>query len=145
MTSPYPTRPWAATALKAHDFNHDWDSYVTTKVKSLRAIALSGLRTFSEGGYSIPFATGFIELMGMRAGARKTVLQIGFTASPEIAAPSFVLLEAAAIGTLTFPSSCFGSILQFANCPTAHFRIGGDGSGNAIATEPTLLQTSFSD
>ncbi|WP_313076642.1 hypothetical protein [Melaminivora sp.] len=135
------SRPWAKTVMKAQDFSHDWDSYVTIKVKSVRAIALSGLHDFSEGDLRIAQATGFIELLGARAGALRTALQIGFSLAKELPPPGFALYDTLAVGTLVLPASCFGSIVQFANCPTAHFRIGGDGSCNAIATEAPLLQS----
>lgn len=134
------SRPWAKNVMKAQDFSHDWDRYVTIKVKSVRALALSGLHHFSEEHYSVPQATGFIELIGTRAGALHTSLKIGFSLADELAAPSFALYDTLALGTLTLPANCFGAILQFAHCPTAHFRIGGDGSANALATEAPLLQ-----
>ena len=49
MISPQPTRPWGKSILKAQDFTHDWENYVTIKVKSVRAVALSGLHDFSQG------------------------------------------------------------------------------------------------
>lgn len=134
------SRPWAKNVMKAQDFSHDWDRYVTIKVKSVRALALSGLHDFSEEHYSVPQATGFIELLGTRAGTLHTALKIGFTLRRELALPTFALYDTLALGTLTLPADCFGALLQFANCPTAHFRIGGDGSANALATEAPLLQ-----
>ena len=77
----------------------------------------------------MPQATGFIELLGTRAGTLHTALKIGFTLRRELAPPTFALYDTLALGTLTLPADCFGALLQFANCPTAHFRIGGDGSG----------------
>ncbi len=141
MTSPSSTRPWAKTVMKAQDFSHDWDNYVTIKVKSIRAVALSGLHTFTEDNYSVPQAVGFIELLGSRAGALRTALRIGFSKESDLPPPSFELYESIALGTLTLPADCFSAILQFINCPSAHFRIGGDGSLNAVATEAPLLQS----
>ncbi|PWW47725.1 hypothetical protein [Melaminivora alkalimesophila] len=135
------TRPWAKTAMKAQDFSHDWESYVTIKVKSVRAIALSGLHDFAEGDFHVPMATGFIELVGARAGALRTALQIGFSPAAELPPPGFELYESLALGTLVLPAACFGSIVQLVHSPTAHFRIGGDGRHNAIATEAPLLQS----
>ena len=140
MISPQPTRPWGKSILKPQDFTHDWENYVTIKVKSVRAVALSGLHDFSQGAYTVAQATGFIELLGSRAGPLRTLLQIGFTNASKLPDPGFGLYESIAIGTLTLPASCFGSILQLVNSPTAHFRIGGDGRENAIATESPLLQ-----
>ncbi len=137
------SRPWSKNVLKAQDFTHDWDQYVTIKVKSIRALALAGLHTFTGEQYSVPQATGFIELLGARAGTLHTSLQIGFSLAAELAPPSFALYENLAVGTLTLPAQCFAAMLQFANCPTAHFRIGGDGSANALATEAPLLQHGF--
>jgi len=140
MISPQTTRPWGKSTLKPQDFSHDWENYVTIKVKSVRAVALSGLHAFSQGSYSVAQATGFIELLGSRAGPLRTLLQIGFTNAAELPPPGFGLYESIAIGTLTLPASCFGSVLQLVNNPAAHFRIGGDGRENAIATEAPLLQ-----
>ncbi len=134
------SRPWSKTVMKAQDFSHDWDRYVTIKVKSVRALALTGLHSFEDEHYSVERAVGFIELLGARAGTLHTCLKIGFSLARDLPAPSFALYETLALGTLTLPADCFGSILQFANCPTAHFRIGGDGSANALATEAPLLQ-----
>ncbi|SDM22453.1 hypothetical protein SAMN05428957_103268 [Oryzisolibacter propanilivorax] len=134
------SRPWAKTVMKAQDFTHDWDQYVTIKVKSMRAMALSGLHTFEDEHYSVAQATGFIELLGTRAGTLHTALKIGFSLARELPPPTFALYDTLALGTLTLPADCFSAMLQFANCPTAHFRIGGDGSANALATEAPLLQ-----
>lgn len=140
LITPQNSRPWAKNVLKAQDFSHDWDRYVTIKVKSVRALALPGVHDFSEEHYSVPQATGFIELIGTRAGPLHTSLKIGFSLAEQLAPASFALYDTLALGTLTLPASCFGAILQFAHCPTAHFRIGGDGSANALATEAPLLQ-----
>lgn len=141
MTTPSSSRPWSKAVMKAQDFSHDWENYVTIKVKSMRAVALSGLHAFTEDTYEVPEAVGFIELMGSRAGALRTALRIGFSKSGNLPPPSFELYDTLALGTLTLPADCFSAILQFLNCPSAHFRIGGDGSHNAVATEAPLLQS----
>jgi len=96
--------------MKAQDFSHDWDNYVTIKVKSIRAVALSGLHTFTEDNYSVPQAVGFIELLGSRAGALRTALRIGFSKESDLPPPSFELYESIALGTLTLPADCFSAI-----------------------------------
>jgi len=136
---------WGSNLQKAQTFQPDWDRYVVTKVKHVRAALLSGLDTFSAEGFTVPMASGFIELSGMRAGAFRTFLRIGFAESNRVMLPTFQLIDNSAIGTLVLPSHCFGSALQFANSPMAHFRIGGDGRRNAIATDVALLNSALTE
>ncbi len=140
MISTQNSRHWAKAVMKAQDFTHDWEQYVTIKVKSVRALALTGIHPFCDEHFTVPRATGFIELLGSRAGTLHTALKIGFSLERDLPPPTFALYDTMALGTLTLPAECFGAILQFADCPTAHFRIGGDGSANAVATEAPLLQ-----
>ena len=142
MTTSTP-HPWGTNLQKAQTFQPDWDSYVVTKVKHVRAALLSGIDTFSAEGFTVPMATGFIELTGMRAGSFPTFLKIGFSESNRVMLPTFQLVDNAAVGTLILPSPCFGSALQFVNSPMAHFRIGGDGRRNALATDVTLLNSAL--
>lgn len=130
---------WASGVQKAHTFQPDWDHYVTTKVRLVRAALLPGLDTFTEGGLSVPMATGYLELSGMRAGAYRTQLKIGFTDAGRVILPTFQIVDNMAIGTLVLSSLCMPSALQFAHGPMAHFRIGGDGRRNALATDAALL------
>ena len=111
----------------------------------MRAALLSGMDTLSVEGLTVPMASGFIELMGVRAGAFRTYLKIGFAESNRLVLPSFQLMGNSAIGTLVLPSHCFGSALQFANSPMAHFRIGGDGRRNAMATDAALLSSALTE
>ena len=136
---------WGSNLQKAQTFQPDWDRYVVTKVKHVRAALLSGLDTFSAEGFTVPMASGFIELSGMRAGAFRTFLRIGFAESNRVMLPTFQLVDNSAIGTLVLPSHCFGSALQFANSPMAHFRIGGDGRRNAMATDVALLNSALTE
>lgn len=136
---------WGSNLQKAQTFQPDWDRYVVTKVKHVRAALLSGLDTFSAEGFTVPMASGFIELSGMRAGAFRTFLRIGFAESNRVMLPTFQLIDNSAIGTLVLPSHCFGSALQFANSPMAHFRIGGDGRRNAMATDVALLNSALTE
>lgn len=129
---------------RPHAFLPDWDRYVVTKVKHVRAVMLAGLECFRDETFSVPQATGFIELTGMRAGAYKTLLKIGFTdaqktPSSSLPDPSFQVFDNEAVGTLVMSSHCFAPALQFANSAMAHFRIGGDGRKNALATDIALL------
>lgn len=124
---------------KPHTFFPDWEHYVVSKVKHVRAAMLSGLDAFRDDTFIVPQATGFLELTGMRAGAHKTLLKIGFTDAHDLPAPTFQLFENEAVGTLVMSSHCFAPALQFANSAMAHFRIGGDGRRNALATDMALL------
>ncbi|QPN29484.1 hypothetical protein [Diaphorobacter sp. JS3051] len=142
MTTSTP-HPWGTNLQKAQTFQPDWDSYVVTKVKHVRAALLSGIDTFSAEGFTVPMATGFIELTGMRAGSFRTFLKIGFSESNRVMLPTFQLVDNAAVGRLILPSPCFGSALQFVNSPMAHFSIGGDGRRNALATDVTLLNSAL--
>lgn len=136
---------WGSNLQKAQTFQPDWDHYVVTKVKHVRAALLSGLDTFSAEGFTVPMASGFIELSGMRAGAFRTFLRIGFAESNRVMLPTFQLTDNSAIGTLVLPAHCFGSALQFAHSPMAHFRIGGDGRRNAMATDVALLNSALTE
>ena len=136
---------WGSNLQKAQTFQPDWDHYVVTKVKHVRAALLSGLDTFSAEGFTVPMASGFIELSGMRAGAFRTFLRIGFAESNRVMLPTFQLIDNSAIGTLVLPAHCFGSALQFAYSPMAHFRIGGDGRRNAMATDVALLNSALTE
>lgn len=138
MTTSLPNQ-WGSNLQRAQTHQPNWDSYVVTKVKHVRAALLSGIDTFNAEGFTIPMASGFIELSGMRAGAFRTFLKIGFAESNRMLLPSFELVDNSAIGTLILPSHCFSSALQLANSPMAHFRIGGDGRRNAMATDVALL------
>lgn len=122
------------------DLTPKWMAYVTTKVKAVRVIALSGKQGFSDEGYDVPQAVGIIELTGSREGRHSTLLQIGFTDDETALSHSFVLDADSARGTLTLPAHQFAAYLQIANAPNAHFRIGGDGALNAVASEPTMLR-----
>ena len=130
---------WGSNVQKAQTFQPDWAGYVITKVRHVRACILSGLDTFTTEGFAVPMASGFIELAGLRSGAFRTFLRIGFAETNRLLLPTFQLLGNAAVGTLVMPAHCFGSALQLANSPMAHFRIGGDGRRNAIATDIALL------
>lgn len=134
-----PPHQWGSNIQKAQTHQPNWNSYVVTKVKHVRAALLSGIDTFDAEGFMIPMASGFIELSGMRAGAFRTFLKIGFAESSRMLLPSFELIDNSAIGTLVLPSNCFSSALQLANSPMAHFRIGGDGRRNAVTTDVALL------
>lgn len=136
---------WGSNLQKAQTHQPDWDHYVVTKVKNVRAALLSGIDTFNAEGFTIPMATGFIELSGMRAGAFRTFLKIGFTEANRVMLPTFQLVDNSAVGTLILPTHCFGSALQFSNSPMAHFRIGGDGRRNAMATDVALLNFALTE
>ena len=144
MNTPIPNQ-WGSNLQKAQTFQPDWEHYVVTKVKHVRAALLSGIDTFSSEGFTVPMATGFIELSGMRAGAFRTFLKIGFAESTRVMLPTFQLIDNSAIGTLVLPSHCFGPALQFANSPMAHFRIGADGRRNAMATDVALLNSTLTE
>lgn len=132
---------WAAGVQKAHTFQPDWENYVTTKVRLVRAALLPGIDTFTDGDWQVPMATGYLELTGMRAGAFRTQLKIGFTDSGRLVMPTFQIIDNMALGTLVMSSLCMSSALQFAHSSMAHLRIGGDGRRNALATDVALLDS----
>ena len=117
----------------------DWRVYVTLKVKGLRAIALPGREPFVIQGFEVPRAIGLIELVGPRKGLISTCLRIGFSLSESLAPPTFTLRGGEAIGTITLPADCFGPWMDIAKAQHAHFRIGGDGAHNAIASDASFL------
>lgn len=144
MTISSPSQ-WGSNLQKAQTHQPDWDQYVVTKVKQVRAMLLSGRDALTAEGLTLAAATGFIELSGMRAGIYRTFLRIGFADTEVSVAPAFHLIENSAVGTLVLPTHCFAPTLQCANSPMAHFRVGGDGRRNAIATDIALLNFSLKE
>jgi hypothetical protein len=144
MNSP-PRNQWGSNAQKAQTFQPDWAGYVVTKVRHVRAAMFSGMDTFKSEGFIVPMATGFIELVGLRAGAFRTLMRIGFAETTRLLLPSFQLIGNTAVGTIVLPSHCFGSALHLSNSPMAHFRLGGDGRRNAIGTDVALLNDNSVD
>jgi len=138
-----PANQWGSNAQKAQTHQPDWSGYVVTKVRHVRAAVLAGIETFLDDGFTVPLATGFIELTGMRAGGFRTFLKIGFADSSKLLLPTFQLLGNVAVGTIVMPSHSFTAALQLSNSPMAHFRIGGDGRRNAIATDIPLLHNAM--
>ena len=136
-------RPGYKSGLPLHvplDLSVAWDRYVRFRVKSVRCLVLGGVEPFLNPHYALPRATGVIELTGHREGQRQTALYIGFSSAAELPAPSFQLTDSDAVGTLSLTPECFTAFMQVATQSGAHFQIGGDGSLNAVATDPSVLQ-----
>lgn len=116
-----------------------WQGPVIIKLRSYRALVLSGLETFRSDALEVPQATGFIELIGPRSGTAATSLLIGFSNQDLGPVGTFELRSNEAVGTLILPGKYFTSWLEIAKAPNAHFRIGGDGQRNALASDAALL------
>lgn len=121
------------------DLSPKWLAGVVTKVRSVRVAAMPGMEAFVDEEYELQNATGVIELTGHREGALRTKLLIGFADNVGLPPPAFALTKTQAIGTLSFPSHEFVRFFQIANLPNAHFRIGGNGSMNGVASEPSIF------
>lgn len=116
-----------------------WQGPVVIKVRSYRALALSGMETFRADALEVPQATGFIELIGPRSGIAATSLLVGFSDQAQAPVGTFELRSNEAVGTLVLPGRYFASWLEIAKAPNAHFRMGGDGRLNALASDAALL------
>lgn len=123
------------------DLSTNWQVSVVLKVRSYRALALSGAKTFHLNGLEVPQATGFIELIGPRTGTTQTTLLVGFSDALNIPAATFALAGREAVGTLVLPGRYFAPWLEIAKAPNAHFRTGGDGQRNALASDAALLSS----
>lgn len=135
------SRPRGKThPFSAIDLSTDWKEGSLIKVKAVRIGAFAGTGVYSNEAYAIERCAGFIELTGHKAGLTHTALWIGFTLAAELPAPTFNLVSNEAVGTLTLPAHLFGAYLAIVNASPLHFRIGGDGSRNAIANDPSLLR-----
>lgn len=118
----------------------EWQGPVVIKVRSYRALALSGLETFRADTLEVPQATGFIELIGPRSGIAATSLLVGFSNQGQGPVSTFELRSNEAVGTIILPGEYFTSWLEIAKSPNAHFRIGADGQHNALASDAALLR-----
>lgn len=124
------------------DLGTHWLNAVIVKLKAHRALALQGLETFRLDDFEVPLAVGFIELIGGRTGSATTSMLVGFTDSTHCPTPTFQLRGSQALGTLVLPGKYFGPWLEIAKASTAHFRMGGDGQWNALASDSALLKQS---
>ncbi|RYF26016.1 MAG: hypothetical protein EOO33_08110 [Comamonadaceae bacterium] len=126
-------------AFGTHQPLLSWHDYVTTHVRDMRVLALSGRTSFSDGKHRIDHAVGVLELIGGQQGDYRTTLQICFSDALSLPPPAFMLADSTAVGTLTLPGRWFEPYIEIAQAQGAHFRIGGDGSRNALAAQAALL------
>lgn len=123
------------------DLSPKWETGVISKVKAVRVAALTGAASYCDPWLEFSHAQGVIELTGNREGSHRTSLVIGFSEDLSLVEKySFALSEADAVGTMVLPAQLFSQYLQISQLPNAHFRIGGTGSINGIASEPTIFQ-----
>jgi len=122
-----------------HDLSMFWEEYVTARVRDSRVLTLSGRTSFSDGKHRIEQAVGVLELNGGHVGAYRATLQICFSDAAVLPPPAFTLAEGCAVGTLTVQGHLFHRYIGIAGGPRAHFRIGGDGSRNALAADVSQL------
>lgn len=123
-----------------HDLAMLWEDYVTARVRDSRVLTLSGRTSFSDGKHRIEQAVGVLELNGGQVGTYRATLQICFSDAEVLPPPAFALVEGCAVGTLTVHGHLFHRYIGIAGGPGAHFRIGGDGSRNALAADLSQLQ-----
>lgn len=119
---------------------NDWNGQVVIKVKSFRTLILNGLQAYRLPGVDVPCALGAIEVVGTRSGQYRTSLWVGFSREKQLPYPGFSVDSGDAVGTLVVPDTCFAPWLEILKSPQAHFRIGSDGLGNAIASDANLLE-----
>lgn len=122
------------------DLSTDWTSPQVVRAKSIRSVALSGRSDFSIHGMVFPNPVAFIELVGSRKGACATILLVAFTSEPGVNAYDFSTDTGDAIGTMVLPVEAVAGFFQIISAPTVYFRLGGDGSNNAVANDPAILQ-----
>lgn len=122
------------------DLSTKWQGAVVIKLKTHRALALSGTVPFQLNDFEVPQATGIIELIGGRTGSAATSMLVGFTGCEHRPLPTFTLQGDQALGTLVLPGHYFATWLEVAKSSAAHFRIGGDGRWNALASDAAFLQ-----
>lgn len=120
---------------------HDWSGYIAIRVKGFRSMALNGSKPYRLADIDVPHALGVIEVVGARSGLAYTSFWIGFSRDSKLPGPGFSLDSGNAVGTLVLPDSCFMPWLEILKSPHAHFRIGGDGLGNALASDLSLLES----
>ena len=132
-----PSSPLAFGADRS--LTHLWDDYVVTQVRDVRVLPLSGRTSFSDGKHRVDHVVGLLELTGGQHGSFRTTLHICFSDALVLPPPTFTLAEACAIGTLTLPARSFEPYTAMARARTAHIRIGGDGTRNALATDAEQL------
>lgn len=121
------------------DLSTNWKQGAIVKAKAVRIAALSGAYDFTHHGVTFPQCTGFIELVGARVGLTSTSLLIGFTLA-EPAPPFFSYLAGEAMGALSLPAHQFGAFATVTSSPNVYFRLGGDGSCNAVANDASILK-----
>ncbi|MDP4078969.1 hypothetical protein, partial [Acidovorax sp. A1169] len=122
------------------DLSTDWNRGAIVRAKTVRSAAFSGLHPHEHFGYEIERCTGLIELIGAKVGSTSTHLFIGFSKATQLPDPTFEYGSGEAIGTLTLPPDQFSSMLFIAHSASVYFRMGGDGTWNAIATDASLLR-----
>lgn len=117
----------------------DWADYSVVKARGVRVVALSGQAPYSTNDYTVENAVGCIEITGGKVGVHGTMLLIGFTLDADPPPPAFDIVSGDAIGMITLPAHCFAAYVAIANTTGAHFRLGGDGRLNALATDAASL------
>ncbi|RYH21423.1 MAG: hypothetical protein EON54_25635 [Alcaligenaceae bacterium] len=111
------------------------------RAKSIRSAALSGKSDVTIHGITFPEPVAFIELIGSRKGACSTILLVAFTSKPGTDAFDFSTDTGDAIGTMVLPVEAVAGFFQIISGPSVYFRLGGDGTKNAVANDPAILQS----
>ncbi|WP_436146512.1 hypothetical protein [Acidovorax sp. LjRoot194] len=135
------TRADRLSAIRSVDLTPKWEAGVVSRVKAVRMAALTGAARYVDPWLDLPQACGVIELTGNREGVHRMALIIGFSEDPSLVKEySFAVGDADAVGTMVLPAPLFSQYLQISQLANAHFRIGGNGSINGLASEPTIFQ-----
>jgi hypothetical protein len=122
------------------DFSTDWTAAQVMRAKSIRFVALSGRTDFSIHGIDFENPVALIELVGSKKGPCSTMLLMAFASVPGGSVYDFSVSTGDAIGTMVLPVEAMAGFFQIISAPNVYFRIGGDGSKNAVANEPAILQ-----
>lgn len=122
------------------DLSTHWDVPQVVKAKSVRSLALGGTVDYVARGLTFEKPCGVIEIVGSRAGHCATTLLMVFSRHGGDGIPRFTLDRGEALGTMVLPIEAFAGFLQLVSSPTLHFRLGGTGEANAVASDVTMLQ-----
>lgn len=113
----------------------EWDAQSYIRAKNIRTVALSGMQNLKMHGLEISKPVGIVEMLGSRIATVSTVMLAIFSLEDSEKKSSFQLKKDLALGVLYFPPAMFSGIAQLVSAPAVYFRMGKDGSSNAISND----------
>lgn len=133
-----PRRRGLHQEFTALNLAYDWSTPNPFRAKTIRSVALSGLRDVNLYEIAMRKPVGVIELIGSRAGTVSTVMLVVFSNDEVGNIASFRIDRDYAVGTLSFPSSMFAGIVNLVSSTNVYFRICNDPECNAISTDASF-------